>query len=154
MDTTSAPPRKITTLLLAALIGATGLIMTLHGLGLISAAWANPNPRTPQWVFALLGIMLLPGAWLTYTVNRPASPQARNWAGYAFLALSLIAMHWLVFFSQGGNCRSGLGSVGISGIGTGLAEIMCRGTIAIAVVSLDLILLAVAAVTLVQRRRK
>ena len=134
-------------LLIASLLAATGLIMALHGLGVISAQWLNPNPHTPSWVFTIIGIVLLLGAWLTVISNRAVPGWLRNGPGIAVSILALVMMHWLVFFSVGGSCGAETGSLAVN-----LPSLACRGIMGAAVTVLDLILLAVAFATLRSRR--
>jgi hypothetical protein len=147
-DQIQPPPRRSTVLLLAIGMALIGLFMMLHGLGMVSAAWLNPNPHVSAWVFTVIGAVLLLSSWLMLGIIRAMPAAAKNTAGYAILALSLLIAHWMIFFAEGGNC-----SVETPDALFSLPEFLCRGTFGATLNGLDLILLAVLLATLRTYRR-
>ncbi|MFO1034481.1 MAG: hypothetical protein U1E15_10535 [Hyphomicrobiales bacterium] len=134
-------------ILLASAMGACGLFMMLHGLGLVDASLLNPNPDAPPWVFALLGLILMLGAFLILNTARPQRPSLVNRASYTVVALAFLLMHWLVFASTGGTC-----SLSTGGLILWLDTLLCRGVMALAVIVLDLILLLVVLASITGKR--
>jgi hypothetical protein len=141
MDDTSAPappPGRITRIIAACAMAALGLVMMLHGTGVVSAAWLNPNPLTPSWVFVLIGLILALAACLA-AIASPAPGRAANILGWSVLVLMLAAAHWLVFLAQGASCSIETGSMDF-----GAPGLVCTVTMGGALIVIDLILLAAA----------
>lgn len=134
---TSAPAGRAGRAVAALLMLAMGLAMLLQGFGLRGAGWLNPNPAVPSWVFATLGIVLVLGALLAAGTLRPLPRAVAQGAGWGLLVLSLAVAHWLVFFADGASC-----SLAAGGLGATLSDLACRGLIGLALIALDLILLA------------
>jgi hypothetical protein len=139
----NAPPRRSTIWLLAIVFAVIGIYMLMHGAGLVSAAWLNPNPYLPPWVFAVIGVIMLFASWLMLGQTHVLPRKTLNAAGYGILSLSLLMMHWLVFFSEGGSCSAETGGMALN-----LPALFCRGIMGLAVIVLDLILIAVLFATL------
>lgn len=116
---------------------AVGALMLSHGLGFFDAHWFNPNPLTPAWVFAALGIVLILAALLAAGNLRPLPHAIAQAAGYGLLALCLLVAHWLVFFAEGASC-----SLSLAGFGTAISGLFCRGIMGLALIVFDLVLLA------------
>lgn len=138
-----APPGKLATLVISAVMFTLGLIMALHGLNILSAQWLNPNPKTPQWVFAMIGTILILAAWLTLGTNRQLPRPSINVAGYTAVGLSLVMAHWLIFFAEGTSCSGGTGGLLFS-----LPGLFCTTVMAAAIIAVDLILAAAAIASL------
>lgn len=142
-DMDTSPPGKPTLAAVAAVLLGIGLVMLLHGLGLHGAGWLNPNPDTPQWVFAVIGAVLVLAALLTAGQMTRLPARLINTAGYAILGLSWLVTHWLVFFSVGGSCKAGAGGLLFS-----LPGLACRAGMGVVVIFFDLLLLLVLYATL------
>jgi hypothetical protein len=146
MDQTGDPASRLSkpaATAIAAGMLAFGLIMVLHGLGIAPAQWLNPNPLTPHWIFTLIGAILILSAWLTLGTAYKIPKTAINVAGYSTIALSLVGAHWLIFFSQGGRCEAGTGTLSML-----LPGLFCATIMGIALIGLDLILIIVAVASL------
>lgn len=144
----TATPRRSTIWMLAIAFAVIGIYMLMHGAGLVSAAWLNPNPYTPDWVFAVIGAILLLASWLMLGQAHALPPKMLNAAGYAMLSLSIVMMHWLVFFSEGGSCSAETGNMALD-----LPGLFCFGIMGALVFFLDLILVGVLFATLRTYRR-
>lgn len=148
LNHSTAPPRRSTLWLLAIAFAVIGSYMLMHAAGLVDAAWLNPNPYTPDWVFAVIGTVLLLASWLMLGQAHVLPRKTLNAAGYGILSLSLLMMHWLVFFSEGGSCSAETGNMALD-----LPGLFCRGIMGAAVIVLDLILAAALFATLRTYRR-
>jgi hypothetical protein len=116
-----------------------GLVMLLHGMGLITAAWFHPNPLTPHWVLIMLGAMLLVGTVLIFNQLVRLPHNMVTLSGYSFFAGSLVMANWLVLFSVGGQC-------GVSAFGLTLFSpaMLCRLVMEGVVLVFDLLLVLLA----------
>ena len=142
-------PGKPTLLAIALGLLAFGLVMLSQGLGLHDGAWLRPNPRTPQWVFGSIGLILILASILTASKLRALPAPIFNTVGYATLGLSWIMAHWLIFFSEGGSCEANSG-----GLLLNLPALACRGVLGAATIVFDLILLIILYTTLRPPRRR
>lgn len=144
-DQAHGKPTLIAITLAMVMIGA---IMLLQGFGLYDAAWFRPNPKTPQWVFGLVGAILILAAILMAGKVTTIPARIVNMAGYSILGLSWIMAHWLILFSEGGSCGAETGSMLLN-----LPALACRGTMGAVLIGFDLILLAILSATLRPSRR-
>ena len=134
---------------LAALgIAALGLFMIAHGLSLTDAAWLNPNPDVPQWVFGVIGAVLLLAALLMVNTLRTLPMTTVNTAGYTIIVLGIVIMHWLAFAATGGTC-----SLSTGGLSLWADSLLCPGVVRLGVIALDVILLLVLLGTVMNSRK-
>ena len=149
-DATSSdrPPSKPVLIVLTLGMAVLGLLMLLQGLGIVSNRWLNPNPDAPQWLFGVIGAILILACILTAGTIAPLPRRIANATGYTLVALAWLVTHWLVFFSTGGECGAETGGLALT-----LPAIACRGLMGLAVIGLDVILLAALYATLRPSRR-
>jgi hypothetical protein len=133
------PPSRLALVLTAALFAVLGILMILHGAGVVDASWFNPNPHTPGWVFSAVGAFLLLGGLLLVNQLVPLRPQTVNAAGWSAIAIGMVIANWLVFFAEGASCGVASGGLAFGGLG-----LLCRGLAGLVLLFFDVVLLAVA----------
>jgi hypothetical protein len=120
--------------LLALCLGLFGLFMLLHGLGAVDASWFRPNPKTPQWVFSVIGLVLMLSGILASAQVLPLPRWLFNGAGWSVIVLAMVMAHWLVVFAEGGRC-----SVAGAGFILWLSGAICYGVAGVVLALFDLI---------------
>jgi hypothetical protein len=146
---TDKPPSPLTFALIALGLGLVGIAMLGHGLGVLNMEWFRPNPNTPLWVFAMIGVLLILAALIcaARVANLPAT--YINWIFYSLLAVSVVMAHWLVFFAEGASC-----SVGGDNFIFRFSGLICQTIAGSVVILFDLIFVLVALTTVWRKMRK
>jgi hypothetical protein len=124
-----------------------GSFMLAHGTGLLSAEWLHPNPDTPAWVFAAIGLILLLASVLAFAQVRPMAASLFNATGWGALAVGWLLAHWLLFFAKGASCE-----IGFLGLGLLSPNAICMGIGGTILGLFDLAFIAIAGKYLWQRR--
>ena len=120
--------------LLALCLFTFGLFMFLHGLGAVDASWFRPNPKTPQWVFSAIGVVLMLSGVLAAAQAVTIPKFIFSATGWVVVALAMVLAHWLVFYSEGASCKVAGGGVVIW-----ISGIICYGVASIVLGLFDLI---------------
>lgn len=135
-------------ILVAIGLAITGLFMFLHGLGIVNASWFRPNPLTPKWIFCAIGAVIFLSGILAATQVVKIPARSVNIIGYSAIALAMIVAHWLVFFSEGAKCASGINNIFFS-----INNMICLGLAGVTLAVFDFIFVFIAATTIFQKRK-
>ncbi len=134
----TSQPSRLSLVFAAVVMASLGVFALLQSFGFLPAHWLSPNPKTPAFVFVLVGCFLLLGAGLVMGRLFSLRTWHINFMGWSALGIGWGLSHWLVFFAEDARCNLTIDALSFGGVA------LCQGLAALVLFGFDALFLGVA----------
>ncbi len=138
-------PSRLNLIFSAIVMAGYGLFMLLQVAGVLPVDWLNPNPKTPAFVFSLVGCFLLLGAGLVLGQLLSFKTTHINVLGWSAFGMGWVLAHWLVFFADDARCSLSIAVLNFGGVA------LCQSLAGLVLLGFDVLFVGMLVQWLVRR---